>query len=220
MRVVVALPSRLQSLVSSRLQALSSEGFDIALICSDHAQGIPPIQSGDGLLIIQPNDASIARKMAAAAAHASVHYCEVAVIETPLAAQYGFMLAAGGDVADLQALATVLDTLSPSPGAWWHVGTPGSAAFLANLAAKLIKNVASPVDMSNPLPQLMHAARTQQAFGSDAAEFLALTAGDTFVSVHPERHRTLASFIMNGTESPARQIARLICICSASALPS
>lgn len=214
MRIVVALPSRLQQLVADRLQILSAPDHEIIPVCTDTGQSLPPLHPEDGLLFIQPANRQTARQMAAAAEKAGIHYGEAALLESPLAAQHGFMLIVGGKTADLQAMSAVLDALSPQTNAWWHVGHAGSAVFLSSLVTRLSATFSSAIDLINPLPQLIQAARSHQAFGSDAAEYLAATEEEQFSSVHPDRQKALISFITDGSDSPARQIAKFICICS------
>lgn len=213
MCVVVATPSRFQQAIADRLKSLPADKGEIILVCSDAGQSIPSIQAGDGLLVVQSTDILTAQKMAAAAGHAAIHYGEIALIESPLAARYGFMIAVGGKAADLHALSRVLDALSPCPDGWWHVGEAGSTAFLTAMLNRILGTMTKQVDFSNPLPQLMQAAQSQQALGKEAAEYLVLSEGEHFCSAHPGRHNVLASFIKDGADSPARQIARLICIC-------
>lgn len=209
MRVVVTLPPRLLETVSSRIRLVPAQACDIVLVKTDAKASFPPVQAGDGLLVLQPGDFHFAQKTAAAAAGAGIHYGEVALIESPLAAQHGFMLAAGGKAADLHTLAAVLNALAPSPYAWWHVGEAGSAAFLLALLGQLGHTVQNPVDLSCPLPQLAQLASLQQQSGQFAAEYLVASHGEHFEAALPDRQKALASFL-DGSESPARQIARMI----------
>ncbi len=209
MRVVVTLPSRLLETVASRLLIVPTQICDLLLVKTDSNSVFPQLQPGDGLLVLQPNDFRFSQTAAAAAADAGIHYGEVAVIESPLAAQHGFMVAAGGKAIDLHALAAVLNALAPCPYAWWHVGEAGSAAFLLALLGQLGHTLQNPIDLSCPLPHLAQLASLQQQSGQFAAEYLAASHGEPFTAAFPNRQKALASFL-DGTESPARQIARMI----------
>lgn len=209
MRIIVTHPTRLTDAITQRLQSIPEQACEVILVKSDQNDSLPDLYAGDGLLMLQPGDFPTARQTAISAAHAHLHYGEAALLESPFAAQHGFMLGAGGKAADLHVLAPVLNALSPCVYGWWHVGEAGSAAFLLSLLGQLGGAMHQPIDLSNPLPQLAQLALLQQNSGQLAAEYLAQTEGEHFIAAMPNRQRPLATF-MNGAESPARQIARMI----------
>ena len=208
MRIVVTLPSRLTEPVRNRFGARQSTA-EILLVRTDAGESVPPMQDGDGLLMLQPVDFALSQQAASVAGESGVHYGEVALVESPLAGEYGFMVAAGGKAADLHALAPELNALAPCPYGWWHVGEAGSAAFLLALYTQLGAAAKNPFDISNPFPHLAQIAATQQQSGVMAADYLAQTEGEHFVAALPDRQRALFAFT-SSAESPARQIARLI----------
>lgn len=211
MKIIITLPSRLQETVAPRLLGIPVQSGEIVLFKTDEGEVFPPMQSGDSLLMLQPAS-FLAAHDAANVAHASgIHYGEISLLESPLAARYGFMAGVGGKAADLHILAPVLNALAPCAYGWWHVGEAGSAAFLLGLLKQLGGAMQNPIDLSNPLPQLAQLAALQQDTGQIAADYLQLTAGEHFISAMPDRQRPLATFL-NGADSPARQIAQMICL--------
>lgn len=218
MRIVVTHPSRLTDALTQRFGKISPQTCEIILIKSDASDTMPALKSGDGLLILQPADIDTSIQAGHTAAAAGIHYGEAALMESPLAAQQGFMVGAGGTANDLHALAPVLNALAPCTYGWWHIGSHGSAAFVLALLGQLGGAVNSPIDLSNPLPQLAKLAALQQKSGEFAAAYLAKTQGERFVAAMPDRQRPLAAF-MDGAESPARQIAHLIQLFSPKTTP-
>lgn len=210
MRVVIALPSRLEKAVLGRLRSLTSDsGLELVMFCSDHPSPLPQLASGDTLLLIQPGNLEAARKTAQACRVAGIHYGEAAVCESPLAEEFGFMLAAGGTRADLLALGEVLDVLSPCPNGWWHAGNSGAAVFLLELANSYVRVMQKPLDLAQPLQRVLEMVMAQLACRQQSSEYLARSLGETFEPVFPERKLQLTAF-SDANESPARQIASLI----------
>ena len=209
MSITIILPKRLVESVSARLAMLPQQTTVIRLHEVESPAPLPAFLQGDGLLALQANDMAMACQMAASASAAHIHYGEIALLETPLAAQYGFMVAAAGQAQDLQMLSPVINCLSPAPYAWWHVGHAGAAAFLSALLRQMESAMQRPIDPSAPLPQLIQLAALQSQAGILAESFLAQTEGEHFVCALPNRQHALASFL-DGAESPARQIARMI----------
>lgn len=211
MRVIIALPARLRESVSSRLATLPASAAQILLHEVESGAELPQLQSGDGLLVLQPDNIEMARRTGESAAAAQIHYAEIALLETTLGNKYGFMLAVAGKPQDLHTLSPIINALAPAPYAWWHVGSAGSAAFLAAMLQYVGAAACNPIDLSNPMPRLAQFAVWQNQAGIQAAEFLAMTEGEHFTPALPDRQRALASFL-DGAESPARQIARMICL--------
>ncbi len=219
MRVVLALPSRLEKAVFGRLERLPAvPGRELVRFCSDQPSPLPQLGSGDALLLFQPGNLEAARKTSQACQAAGIHYGEAAVCESPLAEQFGFMLATAGTRADLLALGDVLDALSPCPKGWWHVGHSGAAAFLTGLASAYATAMQKPLDLAQPLQRVVEKAMTQLACCQQAGEYLALSHDETFEPAFPERQFQLAA-ITDPVESPARQIASLICLLAPAGKP-
>lgn len=218
MRVVVTLPSSLLEPLSSRINTLSSQTCEIILVATDAGGILPPITRGDGLLALQPDNFHLAQIAAAKLAQDGIHYVEATLIESPQAAQYGYMMLVGGKAADLHALAALLNCLAPCPYAWWHVGEAGSAAFLLSLLKRLGHTLQNPIDMACLLPQLAQLVQIQQQSGSLAAEYLAASSDEHFSAALPERQRALAHFLAPD-ESPARQIAKMISLFGSAITP-
>ncbi len=208
MRIVITLPARLTELVQRRISALQS-ATEFILICTEAGESIPSLQHDDGLLMLQPADFVLSRQAASVADESGIRYGEAALVESPQAGDYGFMIAVGGKAADLHALAPVFNALAPCPYGWWHVGEAGSAAFLLALYTRLGAAARNPFDISNPLLHLAQLAATQQQSAAMAADYLAQTEGERFVAALPDRQRALSAFT-SSAESPARQIAHLI----------
>ncbi|MBS1154816.1 MAG: hypothetical protein H6R07_740 [Proteobacteria bacterium] len=211
MHIVVTLPSRLVETVSHRIHAIPAKICKITLAAIDAGDTPPAVKPGDGLLVLQPNDFHLAQIAATRLTQDGIHYAEAALIESPQAAQYGFMALVGGKAADLHALASVLNCLAPCSYGWWHVGGAGSAAFLLALLNRLGHTLQTPIDLSCLLPQLAQLVQTQQQSGSFAAEYLAASSDEHFSAALPERQRALACFL-DQHESPARQIAQMISV--------
>lgn len=211
MRVIVTLPARLIEPISARLATLPPLAAEILLHEIEGPPPFPELHPGDGLLTLQPTEMETARRTAESAASAQIHYGEIALMETSLGEQYGFMIAAAGNPQDLHALSPVINALSPGPYAWWHVGNAGAAAFLMLLLRHVELATQHPIDISNPLPQLVQLAVLQKQAGILSEEFLSQTEGEHFIAALPDRQHALASFL-DGAESPARQIARMICL--------
>lgn len=218
MRVIITLPVRLVEPVSARLAALPPLAAHILLHDIESALPLPEIQPGDGLLTLQSTDMEAAQRKAESASSAQVHYGEIALLETPFGKQHGFMIAAAGNAQDLHALSPVINALSPGPYAWWHVGHASAAAFLRVLLQQLELTTQRPIDISNPLPQLAQLATLQKQAGILSEEFLLRTEGERFIAALPDRQHALATFL-DGTDSPARQIARMICLLAKTTPP-
>jgi len=209
MRVIITLPARLVEPVSARLAALPPHAAEVLLHEVESSAPVPDLHPGDGLLTLQPTDMEMARQTAESASSAQIHYGEITLLETPLGKQYGFMIAAAGTPLDLHALSPVINALSPGPYAWWHVGHAGAAAFLLLLLRHVELATQQPIDISNPFPQLVQLAALQKQAGVLSEAFLSQTEGEHFVAALADRQHALASFL-DGAESPARQIARMI----------
>ncbi|MDR3411990.1 MAG: hypothetical protein P4L87_13780 [Formivibrio sp.] len=209
MNIVMALPSHLLEAVTRRIQSFPPLVCNITLTETFSAETFATLQSGDGVLILQPADFRIAKNTAETAKQARIHYGEVGLIESPQAVQQGFMAWVGGKAADLSVLAAALNALAPYPYGWWHVGEAGSAAFLLALLKQLGHAMQHPIDVSCLLPQLAQLSNTQQQCALFATEYLQATDGEHFEAIFPERQNALASFL-DCAESPARQIAKMI----------
>ena len=210
MHVAIILPLFLHQAVSYRLRGIPSQTFEISLVDSEASHPMPKLQSADGLLIIQCRDFDFAQKTGSAAENDGILYGEIALHESPFAEQYGFMVAAGGKAESLQALTPILNALAPQPNAWWHVGHAGSACFLLSIQGQLSHLAQNPINVADMFPQLQQIDTHQQYAGQMAKKYLGATTDERFTpALTHQFEKCFASFI-NNSESPARQIARLI----------
>ncbi|SMC21928.1 hypothetical protein SAMN02745857_01282 [Andreprevotia lacus DSM 23236] len=150
--------------------------------------------------------------------------------EPQLASQLGWMIAAGGDLADINLLAPLIDALAPQlPWAWLHAGGPGAGAFAASIYLRSLQQqravmqwLASDGGQADPRNAMKHfdpaswqalAMSQQLALQDDAQSYLDWAGERSYSPYHPLQpawQQTLAQADLPVTQEPAQQVARLL----------
>ncbi|MBE9610119.1 hypothetical protein [Chitinilyticum piscinae] len=187
-----------------------------------------PGQQADALLLVQ-QPLAMALAMAATC---QLPCADVALLPNPAAAEYGFMLAAGGQPAALDLFAPLLDTLAPLPQGWLHSGPIASASFCGELVLRLGSNGLAPLlaglsqqfqaqPLGSPTDQQQLLLALQQFMGTQLdslrslrmlAEHYLQQTGDGMQPFVPHHHQTrqFGLYAESASQSPAAQLARLL----------
>ncbi|SFZ77749.1 hypothetical protein [Chitinimonas taiwanensis] len=209
-----AMQSRLQAAgLLQQADSTRSGTPDAARLWLHAGDTLPPLQPDDLVLHFGPLSA------------ASLPVSAVLVLwqDSPFAAQYGYMLIAGGPTPSLRATQAVLDALAPAPGAWLQAGGQHAPAFLGQLTSELgggllgLAGLMQSAASTGFNPLWLAQRQLQSRLARLANAYLAASVDEGYESLQPQAAWPIdLPGLADSGKSPARKLASLLLWLNAS----
>lgn len=224
-QVCLVAPSAFASAILGRLARL---GVGVPIFPAETPGALPPAPTPDStLVLVNPQGIEAYRVWQTQASALGWHLVDLAAnLQNPLGQSYGWMLAVGGEHADIAPAIPVIEALSPPlPRAWLHAGGHGAGAFFQAIGSgwlmqsgevwlwlqrALQQPGSTPFDLQswqrlfhNGFEKLQHEAANYLAI--DNGPFTPWFADQGSLLLHPV-----------GTDAPARQLAQWLLTLPAS----